>query len=219
MTQPICTVVGVGPGVGMAVAERFAKGGHAVALVGRTAARLDAHRKALMASGHRAEAFAGDAADPAALRRTLGRIEKELGPTDVLVYNAYQGARGRLTDLEPDALRRDLEVNVLGAIAAARAVAPAMSTRRRGTILITGGGLAFKPLPELGSLALGKAALRSVAFSLHDELKSLGVHVAMLTIAGFISPDSHLTPAHIASQFWELHSQAPSHWETERILR
>jgi short-subunit dehydrogenase len=219
MTRPICTVVGVGPGVGMAVAERFARGGFAVALVGRTAARLDAHRKALVGAGHRAEAFAADAADPAALRRVLSRIEKDLGATDVLVYNAYQGARGRLLDLDPDALRRDLEVNVLGAVAAARAVAPAMRARGRGTVLITGGGLAFKPLPELGSLALGKAALRSVAFTLHDELKPAGVHVAMLTIAGFISPDSHLTPAHIASQFWELHSQPPAQWETERILR
>ncbi len=219
MSKPICTIVGVGPGVGMAVASRFAREGFHVALVGRTASRLEAHRKTLMSAGYGADVFIADAARPDDLARVMDQIRGRLGTTDVLVYNAYQGARGRLSELGTDAIRADLAVNVVGAIVAVQGVAGPMRTRRSGTILITGGGLAFKPLPDLGSLALGKAALRSAAFTLHEELKPHNVHVAMLTIAGFVSPESHLTPYNIAEQFWELHRQPFDRWEAERILR
>lgn len=219
MRKGICTIVGVGPGVGMAVARRFAREGYHVALVGRTAASLESYRKTLAGEGFAADSFVADAAKPDDLARVLEQIRTRIGPIDVLVYNAYQGARGRLVDLGADAIRADLAVNVVGAIVASQTVAQSMRNRRAGTILPTGGGLAFKPLPELGSLALGKAALRSIAFSLHEEMKPHNVHVAMLTIAGFVSPDSHLSPHAIAEHFWELHQQPVNHREAERILR
>lgn len=80
-----------------------------------------------------------------------------------------------------------------------------------------GFALALNPVPRYASLALGKAGLRSLAFSLHEELKDAGIHVATVTIAGFVEAGTHFDPDKIADAYWELHTQAPDAWEPEIV--
>jgi short-subunit dehydrogenase len=215
----LCTIVGVGPGIGLAVAERFARAGFRLALVARRQSALDGYAEQLRAAGAEVRTFAADAGDPAALGAAMAAIEGALGPSEVLVYNASAGHRGPPSGLDSAALVADFQVSVVGALVAAQAVIPAMRAAGRGSILLTGGGLALNPYPDYAALAVGKAGLRNLAASLAAELKPDGIHVATVTVAGFVQPGGPLAPELIAERYWQLHAQAPDQWEHEILLR
>ena len=89
-----------------------------------------------------------------------------------------------------------------------------------GIVLVHGGGgSAFKAPAELASLALGKAAMRSLVFTLAQEGKPLGIHVGTVTVCGPVRPGTPLAPEYIAEKFWELYTQKNSDsWTTEVIM-
>ncbi|MFX8782095.1 SDR family NAD(P)-dependent oxidoreductase, partial [Acinetobacter baumannii] len=89
---------------------------------------------------------------------------------DVLIYNAAGLTMSVPTALSPEQLSADLNVSVVSALAAARVVAPSMIAAGRGSILVTGGGFALRPMAAMTSLGIGKAAVRNLAFSLAEEL-------------------------------------------------
>jgi NAD(P)-dependent dehydrogenase (short-subunit alcohol dehydrogenase family) len=93
-----------------------------------------------------------------------------------------------------------------------------MQAAGRGSLLFTGGGLALAPKPGLAAAALGKAALRSLALSLGEELAPLGIHAATVTIRGYVQPGTPLAPDLIAQVFWEMHLQKKDDWTPERTL-
>jgi short-subunit dehydrogenase len=219
LTQPVCAIVGAGPGIGMALARRFGRGGCMLALVGRDEGALQGRAGELQADGLSAFAFPADAADPEALRGALSAAKMALGPPSVLIYNAVAVTRAMPSDLAPARLIDDLKVDVGGALAAVQAVLPAMREAGRGTILVTGGGFAFEPMPALASIGVGKAALRNLAFSLAGELAGENIHVATVTICGMVAPGTDFDPARIADAFWELHDQPREAWERERLIR
>ena len=127
-----------------------------------------------------------DLALEGALEAACAAVEGWGGWPEVLVYNASAGAPGPAWDLDPDRLRADLRVNVGAPLAAVRWALPAMRRAGRGTILFTGGGLALAPKPGLASASLGKAALRSLALSLGEELAPEGIHAATVTLRAFV---------------------------------
>ena len=112
----------------------------------------------------------------------------------------------------------DFRVSAGLALAAAQWALPAMRAQGRGSLLFTGGGLALEPKPGLASASLGKAALRSLALSLGEELAPAGIHAATLTICGFVQPGAALSPDRVAEALWELHAQPPGAWEKEQVL-
>ncbi|WHQ70499.1 SDR family NAD(P)-dependent oxidoreductase [Methylorubrum extorquens] len=192
-------VVGIGPGLGLAIAHRFVREDFSVIGMARTSDGLQAEAGI--------EIRKADAADPAMLDHTLRQIEVDHGPVEVLIYNAYRASVGLPGYLTPDEFGTDLQVNVVGAYAAARTMHQLMATRRRGSILLTGGGLALDPRPWLSafSLSAGKAAMRNLAFSLSDAFKADGITVATVTIAGRIQEGTAFAPSLIADAFWRLH--------------
>src|ERR1700674_594851 len=98
-------VVGFGPGISTAVAEKFGAEGFSVALVARNAERLAPGDEALNARSGAAAAFSADAGDPAAIRATLGTARAELGAITVIHWNAYGGAEaGDLLAADPGAV-------------------------------------------------------------------------------------------------------------------
>jgi len=212
-------VVGAGPGVGLAVARRFGREGMRVALVARRAEALTAHCEELAKGGAEARGYAADVSDFAALDAALGRIDQELGAPEVLVYNAAVLKPGQPSSTSPDSLIADFRVNVAAALASAQHVIPAMRERGRGTILFTGGGLALEPYPAYASLAVGKAAMRNLCFSLAAELGPQGIHVATVTICGFVKPGTHFDPDKIAEAYWTLYIQEGGAREREIVYK
>ncbi len=203
----------------MGVARVFGKEGYSLALLARNPSKLEDNAKSLKALGYSVYSFAADAGDELSLVQALTKIQSELGDPEVLIYNAAAFTFGKPSTLNFDALTSDFRVNVAGALVAVQQVLPAMKANRKGTILFTGGGLALNPFADVSSLAIGKAGIRSLAFSLAQELASSGIHVGTVTICGTVEPGTHFDPDAIAQSYLTLHKQPLTEFETEIIYK
>jgi short-subunit dehydrogenase len=207
-------LVGAGPGLGLAVARRFAVGGYRVTLVARSTDGLGALAGALAGTGAPIGTIVADAGDPEGLGARMRELYLGTGAPGVIVYNAVMGAPDRLLSCSVAHLQAAYSVDVISAIVVAQAAAPAMRAAGSGTILVTGGGFADHPIPALGTVSLGKAALRSAATMLAADLAPDGIRVATLTIAGSIAAGTSFDPERIAERYWEVvHADGP--WQAE----
>lgn len=215
----LCTIVGMGPGVSFSVAKRFAKEGFTIAMISRPGDDLKNLQQKLKELGYESHDFYADAADFVQLNKALDEIKNKLGDTEVLLYNVSIYREASPTQLDAETAVKDFRANVAGALVAAQHVVPAMKAKKKGTILITGGGQALTPIPVLSSLAIGKAAIRNLAWSLHGELKSSGIHAATVTINGQVNPTTKFAPDLICEAFWTLHTQKEGEFEREIIYQ
>lgn len=231
MAEKVAAVVGVGPGLGAAVARRFAREGYAVALVARREESLDGTKKEIEARGGTALPVTADATDPASVTAAFERIRRELGDPEVLVYNAGAFQMGGILEVEPEKFDECLRANCSGAFYAAQQALPAMAEAGRGTVILTGATSALRGGARFSALAAGKFALRALAQSMAREFGPQGVHVSHVIIDGQIetpglrqrSPEREesttLDPDSIAETYWQLHAQDPSAWTQELDLR
>ena len=207
-------LVGAGPGLGIAVARRFAAGGYRVTLVARSTDGLRDLADSLADTGARIDTVSADASDPEGLRARMAELYKEQGAPGLIIYSAVMGAPDQLLSSSVEHLQTAYAVDVIGAIVVTQVAAPAMQAAGSGTILVTGGGFADYPIPALATISLGKAALRSAATMLGADLEPDGIRVATLTIAGQIVAGTAFDPESIARRYWEVvHSDGP--WQAE----
>jgi short-subunit dehydrogenase len=218
--QEVCVITGVGPGTGAALARRFAKGGHRVALIARTAERL----RKLEAELKGAKAYPCDVSNPEQVGTVLEEIERDLGRPSVLIHNAVGGAFGSFLEIDPEVLNRNFQVNTMALLHLARRLAPAMVEAGRGTILVTGNTSAQRGKPLFAGFAPTKAAQRILAEAMARELGPKGVHVAYLVIDAVIDvpwarerfkdkpDDFFIKPAAIADELWHVAHQDRSAW-------
>jgi len=217
MTSGTALIVGVGPGLGSALARTFADAGHPVALLARDAGRLETYAAQLDSPGRPARAYAADAGNPTSLRSALQTAINDLGAPDVLIYNAAVLRADTPTDGDHDGWANALAVDVLGAKLAAETVRPQLRDGR-GSLLFTGGGLALHPSPEYASLSVGKAALRAYVQALHAELDGTDVHATSVTISGFIGGgEERFDPDVLAQAYLNLHRQPQPEWQPELL--
>lgn len=217
--KPACLVVGAGPGIGQAVALAFAREGYDLALGSRQPERLRALQPALEKAGASSRVYGVDAGSEPSLRQLFTDVRRVFGDPEVVIYNPASHVVGKPTALGSEQLVADFRVNVAGALICAQEAAPAMKTRGRGTLLFTGGGFAHEPAANYASLSLGKAALRNLTFSLAQELGAHGIHVATVTVYGFVQSGTHFDPLRIAEAFLQLHKQTPGHFQTEVVYK
>jgi short-subunit dehydrogenase len=220
MANKVCTIVGAGPGLSLAVARRFAREGYAISLLARKVEALNEYAAQLRQAGTTAAGFAADVADDESLKAALASSKSQLGATDVLVYNAAMMKPAQPSKLSAAEFLNDFKVNVAGGLLAAQNVLADMRAAKSGTILFTGGGLALHPSAEYTSLTIGKSGVRSLAYCLGEELEPEGIHVATVTIAGTIQAgDSRFDPDLVAENYWQLHSQPRDQWEREIVYK
>lgn len=216
----ICAVIGAGPGIGNAVAMAFASEGYDIALIARSPERLAPQCEAIRKkTRRRVRSYAADAGDESSLLAALAAVRDELGAPEVLVYNVATFEIGRPLKVPIDRVMTHFRTNVVGALIAARAVAPDMIERQRGTILFTGGGFAYEPAADYASLSMDKAALRSLTYTLAQDLGAHGVHVATVTVHGFVQHGTRFDPQNIAQAYVNLHRQPKGHFEIETVYK
>jgi NADP-dependent 3-hydroxy acid dehydrogenase YdfG len=213
-------VVGFGPGISTAVAERFGAAGFSVALVARSHERLVAGVAALQKKGIAAGAFPADAADPGAIAAAIAEARAQLGPITIIHWNAFGGVEtGDLLVADPAAVGGVFDVAVVGLLAAVQQALPDLKAARDGAVLVTNG--AFGDMaPAMDQLAialkgmgvaLGNAAKAKLVGLLAQALKGEGVYVGEVTVAGAVkgtawsSGDEGIDAATIASKFWDLY--------------
>ena len=208
--QAPVVIVGAGPGIGAATARRFDAAGYPVVLLSRRAATTGDLAEEL--SAVTAEV---DTGDRASLRTAFQVVRETIGEPGVLVFNALAFVPGSPTEVELDAFDAALSANVTGALACVQEVVPAMRAAGRGTILLTGGGMALHPVAGLAAVGVAKAAQRSLFQSLASELGPDGIHVAVVTVQGLVKAGGPFDPALIADAHFALHAQPRDAWETE----
>src|SRR3984885_6579028 len=207
-------LVGAGPGLGLAVAHRFAFGGYRVTLVARSTDRLGELASSLADTGAEINRIEANASDPEDFGGRMTELYRRDGAPGVIIYNAVMGAPDKLLSSTVAHLQEAYAVDVIGAIVVAQEAAPAMKAAGFGAIIVTGGGFADHPIPALATVSLGKAALRSAATMLGAELGPDGIRVATLTIAGRISPGTAFDPELIAERYWDV-VQKDGPWQAE----
>ena len=222
----IAIVIGAGPGLGAAVARRFAREGFKVGIVARKRETVEPIAQAV---GGRA--YAADATDAAQVAKLFAQIRDELGAPDVLIYNASAFRMGGILEVSPEEFEQCWKVGCHAAFLCAREVLPAMAERGAGTILLTGATAAIRGSARFSCLAVGKFGLRALGQSIAREFGERGVHVAHVIVDGQIDsprarawapqrPDSSfLAPDAIADTYWHLHVQHPTAWTQELDLR
>jgi NADP-dependent 3-hydroxy acid dehydrogenase YdfG len=213
-------VVGFGPGISTAVAEKFGAAGFSVALVARNEDRLAAGVKALKAKGIEAAAFAADAADPAAIRAAIGKARAALGPITVLQWTAYGGAEnGDLLTADPVAVRSVFDVAVVGLLAAVQELLPDLKQTKEGAVLVTNGAFgeidpqvdAFAARSSSMGLALGNAAKHKLVGLLAERLRDDGIYVGEVMVAGMVkgtawdTGNATIDASTIGAKFWDLY--------------
>ncbi|EIT83929.1 short-chain dehydrogenase [Fictibacillus macauensis ZFHKF-1] len=209
----VLVIVGAGPGIGMSIAKQFGMEGFSVALIARRLDKLFLYEKELRLAGIEAKGFPGDAASEVSLKTAIEAIVDTYGRIDVLHYNAAGKTSGSPIELRMADAVRDFKISVAGALVSVQECLPHMGND--GAVLLTGGGFAYAPLAQYTSLSLGKAGIRNLAQSLHQELAPRGIYVGTLTISGFVSPDTYYSPDRIAHSFYQMYCDRK---ETEIIF-
>jgi NAD(P)-dependent dehydrogenase (short-subunit alcohol dehydrogenase family) len=226
MTKPVAVVVGVGPGLGAAVARRFAAAGFAVAVARRRPEEL-----AGLAGEIGGKAYGCDATEQDSVEALFAAVDGDLGSPQAVVYNAGAYSPGGILDIEAADFERCWRIGCLGGFHVGQAAAKRMVAAGAGTIIFTGATASLRGSAKFANLAVPKFGLRALAQSMARDLGPRGVHVAHTIIDGQIAgerlthsaeergPDSVLAPDAIAEAYYQLHTQPRSAWTQELDLR
>jgi NAD(P)-dependent dehydrogenase (short-subunit alcohol dehydrogenase family) len=235
MSDRAVLVIGAGDATGGAIARRFAREGLVACVVRRQAEKLGPLVDGIVAEGGRAVAFGSDARDEEQMTALVERIEREIGPIEVAVFNIGANVRFPLGETTSRVFRKVWEMACFAGFLMGRAVAGPMQARGRGTILFTGATASLRGGSGFAAFAAAKFGLRALAQSMARELGPVGIHVAHIVVDGAIDtpwiaanfPERYalkeqggiLDPDHIAETYWQLHRQARSAWTHELDLR
>lgn len=210
MTKPLAIIAGVGPGVGAAVARRFAKEGYHVVLIARDAERLTEFVSGINTTGGVASSYSADLSDHEQVRTVFTSILENEGSPEVLVWNAAIWDEKPALDLDPLDFDRQMRLGLTAALTALNVVGDAMLARGRGSVLLTGGGLALAPQygGAVPALTAVKSALRGFVYASAPGFAEKNLRLATVTIAGQVKSGSPFDPDRIASTFWTAHTAA-----------
>lgn len=208
-------IVGAGPGVGYAVAERFGREGFKAALIARTPEKTQALVSRLEGQGVQAAAFQADVRDPESLARALDQAKQAYGPIEVLEFGP-SGAGGEMRPpraIDVANAQQHLGLNVLGAVAAVQAVLPDMLARKSGSLLFTTAPSAQRPLVATASYGLAAGALLNYVRLLNKDLAADGIYAGVVAIAGMVVPVGQ-APDPARAAFPNIHAEdvAAQHW-------
>lgn len=189
-------VTGASRGIGLAVAEALARRGASVAITGRKADNLHAAAEQLRATGADVHPLVCHQGDPAAISQLFEQLAQTSFPADIVVINAATNPiLGPLMDLDLDAWRKIVEVNLTGALLTAQAGARRMLAAGRGSIIFMGSIAGIDPMPGLGAYSVSKAGLLGLMRALAKELGPSGIRVNAVA-PGYIRTAQALSEQH-----------------------
>src|SRR5689334_19927604 len=185
-SRGVAILVGAGDAIGAAVARRFAKGGYAVCICRREAAKSQALVDELNAEGHEIRAYSVDARQEKDVQDLFARVESEVGPIEVSLFNAGSNVNKPLVETTEKLFFKAWELACYAGFLVGREAARVMVPRGRGTILFTGATASLRGRDGYAAFAGAKHALRALAQSMARELGPLGIHVTHPVIDGAI---------------------------------
>lgn len=169
-------ITGASSGIGAALARELGRAGHALTLVARRRALLDALAKELAGTA-RVHVVEHDLAVPDLATAWISTAEAQLGPIDVLVNNAGMENTGPSADADPAEVRTLLDLNLVTPLLVTRAVLPPMIARGRGAVVNVTSVAALVSVPMQAYYGASKAGLAMFSETLRGELAGTGVKV------------------------------------------
>ena len=218
-SAPTLLLVGLGPGLSLAVCRRFAQAGHRIAFVVRTEAQVADFEGQFAAHGIEATGVTAPASDPAGLQAGLETLVERWGVPEATLYNVsiFRGEQPP-SRIVPEEFVEDLKLNVLGALVTTQTLLAHYRRQGTGTLLYTGGGSALYPQAAYASLSIGKVALRNLVFAVADEVRAEGIRVGMLRIDGAIKPGTAFDPEKIAEAYYQMYAGLTLTGEVETVF-
>lgn len=232
-----CLIVGAGIGVGSALAKAFANEGLATCVVrrDRNLAELEELVASIVQLGGEAHAFGVDARKEDEMVALVDRIERDLGPLEVVIFNVGANVRFPITETTARVYTKVWEMAALAGFFTGREAARVMLPRKHGTIIFTGATASVRGGAGFSAFSGAKHALRALAQSMARELGPQGIHVAHTIIDGMIDGEfarenfrdveerlarqEILDPDDIAQSYLALWKQPRSAWTHELDLR
>lgn len=225
--RPKLLLTGAAEGLGADIVETFAKAGHDVVGLSRTLKSREhlAHR--VEQAGGKYTHLACDLTRPADVAAACGPVAGEI---DVLVHNAHVLDIRPFEQISIAGFEHTWRVVCLGAMVSVQTVIPHMTSRGRGTIILTGATAGLRGAASFSAFASAKFALRGLAQSLAREYGPKGVHVAHVVLDGLIdepqtdarfgsAPSGRMKASAVAQAYLDLSRQHPSAWTHEMDLR
>ena len=236
-TKKVCLVIGVGDGVGAAIAKAFALDGFETVITrrARNLPDLEAIAQKIRDQGGVVHARGVDARSEEETVALFQEIERDIGPIEVMVFNIGANVRFAIEATTARVFTKVWEMACFAGFLAGREAAKIMVPRGRGTILFTGATASMRGRENFSAFASAKAGLRAVAQSMARELGKKNIHVAHIVCDGSIdgvfsrenipdldqrlAEDRVLKPDDIALNYLSLHHQKRSAWTHEMDLR
>jgi NAD(P)-dependent dehydrogenase (short-subunit alcohol dehydrogenase family) len=232
--QKIALIVGAGDHLGSAIAKRFAREGFQIVAT-RRRGNLKSLIEEIEALGSQVYGFHSDARDEEQVAGLIEKIESEIGPIDVAVFNVGGNVRFGILETTAQVYRKTWEMCAFAGFLVGREVAKQMLPRECGTILFTGASASLRGSEGFAAFAGGKHALRALAQSMARELGPQGIHIGHVVVDGLIDnrsteqlfpdlvaskpEDGIIQPDHLAEIYWQLYKQPRTAWTFELDAR
>ncbi len=191
--KPVCLVIGAGAGIGGTVGARFAREGYHAVLCRRSDKEgLDRLVAEIRADSGDASGMLLNAIDDNAIEDAVIRVEKEIGPVEVAIFNlgAQIGDRP-LADTSHKAFEMGWRLATFGLFRLAKTLLPMMADRGSGSLLVTSATAAVRGNAGQHSHAAAMGGRRMLCQTLNAEFAPKGVHVAHILIDGAVdAPDT-----------------------------
>lgn len=235
--KKVCLVIGVGDGVGSAIAKAFALDGFETVITrrSRNVDDLEKIAQGIRELGCVVHARGVDARSEEETTALFEEIERNIGPLEVVVFNIGANVRFSIEETTARVFTKVWEMACFAGFLAGREAAKVMGPRGHGTIIFTGATASLRGKEGFAAFAAAKSALRSVAQTMARELGKKNIHVAHVVCDGSIEgvfareniPDLDqrlaeeriLKPDDIALNYVHLHHQKRSAWTHELDLR
>jgi NAD(P)-dependent dehydrogenase (short-subunit alcohol dehydrogenase family) len=182
----IAWVTGGGSGIGQALALELAKHGWRVAISGRMPAKLEETMAA--APGGTIYPYPLDVTDGTAVAEIASRIERDVGPLALAVFNAGAYETFAADAFDSARFEQHMRVNYLGVVNGIAAVLPVFKARCAGHIVITGSLSGYRGMPLAAAYGASKAALINLAEALKFDLDEMGIRISICN-PGYVKTD------------------------------
>ncbi len=179
-------LTGASSGIGEALALALAKRGAVLGLLARRKELLEELAAKCIKAGATARIFACDVTEEMAVQSAADELSTEFGYIDILIANAGIGGNDAETrSLSPNAVKKVIDINLLGAVNAVHAVLPGMLERGSGQLVAISSLAGFRGLPKSAAYSASKAGMTAFFESVRLDTKHLGIDVTIIQ-PGFI---------------------------------
>lgn len=184
--EQVIFLTGASSGIGEGLALALAKQGATLGLLARRESELLDLANRCQALGGTARVFPCDVTDAPAVEAAAATFFKEFGHIDILIANAGIGGNNAETRaLRPDAVKKVIDINLLGAANSVHAVLPEMLKRGKGQLVAISSLAGFRGLPKSAAYSASKAGMTAFFESVRLDVRHKGIDVTIIQ-PGFI---------------------------------